>query len=142
MSFVHLNNYNASAGYVQHSLQWRHTVFTMFRCPGAWSSSTCSHGPVVVFQRHQVNYHLYADDKQAYVSVPVRDVSRARTALQHCISDISSWCPSRRLQLNATKTELIWFVMLLPVTQNPPGSSGRWTRYNTTVSVGFCTLST
>ena len=62
-----------------------------------------------VFQRHQVNYHLYADDKQAYVSVPVSDVSRARTALQHCISDISSWCPSRRLQLNATKTELIWF---------------------------------
>ena len=24
-------------------------------------------------------------------------------------SDISSWCSSRRLQLNATKTELIWF---------------------------------
>ena len=38
-----------------------------------------------VFQRHQVNYHLYADDKQAYVSVPVSDVSRARTALQHCV---------------------------------------------------------
>jgi len=27
------------------------------------------------------------------------------TALVTC----SSWCPSRRLQLNATKTELIWF---------------------------------
>jgi len=62
-----------------------------------------------VFQRHQVNYHLYADDKQAYVSVLVSDVSRARTALQHCISDISSWCSFRRLQLNTTKTELIWF---------------------------------
>jgi len=34
-----------------------------------------------VFQRHQVNYHLCADDKRAYVSVPVSDVSRARTAL-------------------------------------------------------------
>jgi len=34
-----------------------------------------------VFQRHQVNYHLYADDKQACVSVPVSDLSRARTAL-------------------------------------------------------------
>jgi len=51
-----------------------------------------------VFQRHQVNRHLYADD-----------VSRARTALQHCISDISSRCSPRHLQLNATKTELIWF---------------------------------
>jgi len=58
--------------------------------------------------------HLFSRDikstiKQAYVSVPVSDVSQARTALQHCISDISSWCSFRRLQLNATKTELIWF---------------------------------
>jgi len=65
----------------------------------------------LVFQRHQVNYHLYADDKQAYVNVPVNDVLWARTALQHCISDISSWCSSRCLQLNATKTELIWYAL-------------------------------
>jgi len=34
-----------------------------------------------VFRRHQVNYHLYADDKQAYVSVPVSDISQARTGI-------------------------------------------------------------
>jgi len=60
-------------------------------------------------RNHQVNCHLFADDQQAYVSVPVSDVSSARTALQHCNSDISSWCSPRHLQLNATKTELIWF---------------------------------
>jgi len=60
-----------------------------------------------VFHKHQVCYHLYADDKQAYVSVPVSDISLASYSLQNCISDISSWCPSRRLQLNVT--ELIWF---------------------------------
>jgi len=27
----------------------------------------------------------------------------------NCIHDISSWCSSRRLQLNSEKTELIWF---------------------------------
>jgi len=30
-----------------------------------------------VFNRHQVQYHLYADDKQAYVSTPASDVPTA-----------------------------------------------------------------
>jgi len=66
----------------------------------------------LIFDSHQVNHHLYADnadDKQAYVSVPVNNVSLARQTLERCISDITSWCVSRRLQLNAAKTELIWF---------------------------------
>ena len=29
--------------------------------------------------------------------------------LQRCISAIGDWCASRRLQLNPSKTELIWF---------------------------------
>jgi len=62
-----------------------------------------------IFDSHQVNHFLYADDKQAYVSVPVYNVSLARQTLEHCISDITLWCASRRLQLNASKTELIWF---------------------------------
>jgi len=36
-------------------------------------------------------------------------VSLVRQTLEHCISDITSWCASCRLQLNAVKTELIWF---------------------------------
>jgi len=58
-----------------------------------------------IFDSHQVNHLLYADDKQAYVSVPVYNVSLARQTLEHCISDITSWCASRRLHLNAAKTE-------------------------------------
>lgn len=34
---------------------------------------------------------------------------RARAVLQDCIGHVTSWCASRRLQLNASKTELIWF---------------------------------
>jgi len=62
-----------------------------------------------IFDSHQVNHLLYADDKQAYVRVPVYNVSLARQTLEHCISDITSWCASRRLQLKGAKTKLIWF---------------------------------
>ena len=37
------------------------------------------------------------------------DVPTARATLQSCITDVGDWCSSRRLQLNETKTELIWF---------------------------------
>ena len=43
------------------------------------------------------------------VGLPANNVSLARQTLERCISDIISWCASRRLQLNAAKTELIWF---------------------------------
>jgi len=62
-----------------------------------------------VFNRHGVQHHLYAYDKQAYVNTPVSDVSAARATLEGCISDVSDWCSSCRLQLNETKIELIWF---------------------------------
>ena len=35
-----------------------------------------------VFHRHQIRYHLYAADKQAYTDVSVEDVSLARRMLQ------------------------------------------------------------
>ena len=58
-----------------------------------------------IFDSHQVNRHLYADDKQAYVSVPVNNVSLACQILErhHLV------CASRRLQLNTAKTEIICF---------------------------------
>ena len=62
-----------------------------------------------VFSKHRVRHHLYADDKQAYVDVPIQAIDQARSSLQDCIADVSSWCSSRRLQLNTSKTELIWF---------------------------------
>ena len=38
-----------------------------------------------------------------------RDVSSGLQRLATCVQDLQSWCASRRLQLNAAKTELIWF---------------------------------
>jgi len=49
---------------------------------------------VTVSKKHRVGHHLYADDKQAYVDVDIQDVDEARSTLQHCISDVGSWCSS------------------------------------------------
>jgi len=60
-----------------------------------------------VFYRHQITYHLYDDDKQAYTDVSVEDVSLARRVLQDCIAYLMlpTGLVQRRLQLNASKTE-------------------------------------
>jgi len=65
-----------------------------------------------LFNKHSVNFHLFADDKQLYTCVtPGHEVIApfARQKLSTCISDLVAWCASRRLKLNASKTELIWF---------------------------------
>jgi len=48
-----------------------------------------------VFKKHGVGYHLSADDKQAYVDLLVQEIDQARSTLQHCISDVRSWCSFR-----------------------------------------------
>jgi len=58
---------------------------------------------------HAVSYHLFADDKQLYTAVSQDEIHVGRQRLMSCISDLQEWCASRRLQLNASKTELIWF---------------------------------
>jgi len=47
--------------------------------------------------------------KQVYVSGHVSDVNAIRKQLSDCAADIAAWCSSGRLQLNASKTELILF---------------------------------
>ena len=64
---------------------------------------------VEVFQKNSVRHHLFADDKQVYCSTTIADIDITRQRLSSCISDVRDWCASRRLQLNASKTELVWF---------------------------------
>jgi hypothetical protein len=63
---------------------------------------------VSIFSRHQVSHHLFALDKEVYVYFGINDVPSACTRLQDCIREVICWCASRRLQLNASKIELIW----------------------------------
>ena len=62
-----------------------------------------------IFAHHALQHHCYADDTQTYVSAPPSQVQSTALRLQRCIADVADWCRSRRLQLNAVKTELLWF---------------------------------
>jgi len=68
---------------------------------------------VDVFTRKLVRPHLFADDKQddkqLFRSGKISEIDSIRYQLCCCATDIRDWCSSRRLQLNALKTELQWF---------------------------------
>ena len=62
-----------------------------------------------IFKREELSYHLFADDMQGHRSSQPQDAARIVASLQDCISAVSNWCASKRLQLNAKKTEVLWF---------------------------------
>ena len=64
---------------------------------------------VELFERYGLSHHLFADGKQLYSSVHVSEIPLCRQRLASCIHELQKWCASRRLQLNASKTELICF---------------------------------
>ena len=62
-----------------------------------------------IFNNHQVQHHSFADDTQMHFATPRCLVHTIALRLQQCIADVSDWCGTRRLQLNAAKTEIMWF---------------------------------
>jgi len=62
-----------------------------------------------ILQSNSLSYHLFADDMQMYKSVQLEDIDSTRQQLALGVKRIQEWCASYRLQLNAAKTELLWF---------------------------------
>ena len=56
-----------------------------------------------------LNHHLYADDMQLRKNLRIVDINTTRVNMELCVTAIKDWCSTRRLQLNADNTELIWF---------------------------------
>jgi len=56
-----------------------------------------------------LHYHLFADDMQGQKYGRPADVPAIISALEDCATDVSAWCAAKRLQLNAEKTEVLWF---------------------------------
>ena len=59
--------------------------------------------------KHHLLYHLFADDMQGLLHCLPTDVPQMLSKLNDCFVDVSAWCASKRLQLNANKTELLLF---------------------------------
>jgi len=62
-----------------------------------------------VFSLNGISNYGYADDMQCLKRCQVSDSKSVISSLKNTITDVRNWCSSRRLQLNPSKTELIWF---------------------------------
>jgi len=54
---------------------------------------------------------------------PPADVPRIASTLTNCFTDVSHWCAAKRLQLNASKTEVLWFGSAVNLSKMSPSES-------------------
>jgi exonuclease III len=62
-----------------------------------------------LIQHHHMDSHLYADDTQIYSHCHPTQVTILHNKTEQCITEVAEWMRQNRLQLNASKTEFIWF---------------------------------
>jgi len=63
---------------------------------------------VRIVETHSLHPHLYSDDPQIYGFCSPGYTVELQSRVSACIDDVSQWMKSNRLQLNATKTKVIW----------------------------------
>jgi len=54
------------------------------------------------------SFSILADDSQLYVTTPAMDAAAAVVRLSVAIDDINDWMKASRLQLNPSKTQVMW----------------------------------
>ena len=63
-----------------------------------------------IIKRHNLTYHLSADDTQLYVSFKLGSddfLSSAKSSIELCVQEINNWMILNGLKLNEEKTELL-----------------------------------
>ena len=61
-----------------------------------------------IIEGHGFHPHLYADDTQIQGSCRPGSVHLLQSTLSDCLDEVSDWMRSNRLQLNTSKTEILW----------------------------------
>ena len=61
---------------------------------------------------HKMNFHLYADDTQLYISFEtscINEMEPSKSRVEACVCDIDLWMVQNRLKLDQDKTEVLVF---------------------------------
>ena len=60
-----------------------------------------------IIRNHNMNYHMYADDTQLYLSIEPNNSHVLMSTIEDCVNDVKNWMLMNRLKLNEDKTEII-----------------------------------
>jgi len=61
-----------------------------------------------VVDQHNVKFRGYTDDSQMSIHCQHYNSVSAISHLDHCIANIGHWMAANHLQMNPTKTKLLW----------------------------------
>jgi len=64
--------------------------------------------PHHLIEGHGLRPHLYADDTQIQGACHPGSVAQLQSTLSTCLDDVPDWMRTNRLQLNTSKTEILW----------------------------------
>ena len=60
-----------------------------------------------IMRHHKVNFHLYADDTQLYLTFKSSTADLAKLVIEDCVRDIDAWMTVNMLKMNRDKTDLV-----------------------------------
>lgn len=78
-------------------------------CPQPTRVIACTEQLAGLIDSFHLDHHLCADDTELVNTTRIADVGSTILSRQQCIETIHRWYASRRVQLNPSKTEVIWF---------------------------------
>ena len=73
------------------------------------SKARSDYNQVAILKKHNIGYHIYADDTQLYISFNSKEPLTSLTKLNNYIFAFRVWMIKNKLKLNDSKTEFIIF---------------------------------